>query len=87
MGATIASLLLLALVITLSCNTGAPTREELQAEVVSALDTLAAELVAERPTDAAEYTERLMAYLDAHPTFYGSAAALLDHDAGGTASP
>ena len=72
---------------TLACNSSAPTQEALQAEVVSALDTLAAELAAERPTDAAAYTERLRAYLDAHPAFYGSAAALLDDDGRVTASP
>ena len=73
-----ASILLFVLMVTISCNTSAPTQEDLQAEVVSALDNLAAELVIERPIDAAAYTERLQAYLDAHPAFYGSAAALLD---------
>ncbi len=87
MGAKIASLLLFVLVTTLACNTSAPTQETLQAEVVSALDTLAAELAAERPTEAAAYAERLRAYLDAHPAFYGGAAALLDHDGRVTASP
>ena len=55
--------------------------------MVSALDTLAAELAASRPTDEAAYAERLRAYLDAHPAFYGSAAALLDQDGKVTASP
>ncbi len=87
MSAKIASLLLFALVTTLACNTSAPTQEALQAEVVSALDALAAELAVERPTDAAAYTERLRAYLDAHPAFYGSAAALLDDNGRVTASP
>ena len=36
------------------------------------------ELVADRPADAAAYTERLQAYLEAHPAFFGSAAAMLD---------
>ena len=48
--------------------------------MVSALDALAAELAAARPTDAAAYAERLRAYRDAPPAFYGSAAALLDQD-------
>ena len=87
MSAKIAPLLLLVLVVTLSCNTSAPTQEALQAEVVSALDTLAAELETERPIDAAAYTERLRTYLDAHPAFYGSAAALLDDDGRVTVSP
>ena len=82
-----ASILLFVLMVTISCNTSAPTQEALQAEVVSALDTLAAELLMERPIDAAAYTERLRAYLDAHPEFYGSAAALLDDDGKVTVSP
>ena len=41
----------------------------------------------ERPIDAAAYTERLRTYLDAHPAFYGSAAALLDDDGRVTVSP
>ena len=87
MGAKIASLLLLALVTTLACNSSAPSEEALQAEVVAALDTLAAELAAERPTEMTVYVERLRAYLHAHTAFYGSAAALLDHDGRVTASP
>ena len=85
--AAIASLLLLALATALACTTSPPTQEALEAEVVSALDTLAAELAVARPTDAAAYAERLRAYLDAHPAFYGSAAALLDQDGRVTASP
>ena len=61
--------------------------EALQAEVVAALDVLVAELVAERPIDAAAYTDRLRSYLEAHPAFYGSAAALLDEAGTVTASP
>ena len=85
--AAIASLLLLALVTTLACTTRPPTQEALKAEVVSALDALTAELAASRPTDAAAYAGRLRAFLDAHPAFYGSAAALLDQDGRVTASP
>ena len=86
--AAIASLLLIFLVVTLACTTSPPTQEALKAEVVSALDTLAAELAASRPTDAAAYAERLRrAYLDAHPAFYGSAVALLGQDGKVTASP
>ena len=85
--AAIASLLLLALVTTLACTTRPPTQEALKAEVVSALDALTAELAASRPTDAAAYAERLRAFLDAHPAFYGSATALLDQDGRVTASP
>ena len=85
--AAIASLLLLALATTLACATSPPTQEALEAEVVSALDALAAELAVARLTDEAAYAERLRAYLDAHPAFYGSAAALLDQDGKVTASP
>ena len=77
----------LALVTTEACRAGAPTQEVLQTAVVAALDTLVAELVAERPADAAAYTERLRAYLEAYPAFYGSAAALLDHAGTVTMSP
>ena len=55
--------------------------------MVAALDNLASELATERPIDAAGYTERLQAYLDAHPAFYGSAAALLDDSGRVTVSP
>ncbi len=64
-----------------------PEIEVLKTAVVAALDTLVAELVAERPADAAAYTERLRAYLEAHPAFFGSAAALLDRAGTVTASP
>ena len=36
---------------------------------------------------AAAYTERLRAYLEANPAFYGAAAALLDETRNVTASP
>ena len=42
----------------------------LKAEVVFALDALAAELAVARPTNAAAYAERLRAYLDARPASY-----------------
>ena len=72
--ATIPLLLLLLAVVTTQACSPAPTPEgpqdeALMAEVVAALDTLAAELAAERPADAAAYTERLRAYLEAHPAF------------------
>lgn len=59
----------------------------IKTEVVAALDNLVEELVAERPADAAAYSERLRAYLEAHPEFFGSAAALLDHTGRVIASP
>ena len=90
--ATIPLLLLLLAVVASQACSPAPTQEgpqdeALRAEVVAALDTLAAELAAERPADAAAYTERLRAYLEAHPAFYGSAATLLDRAGKITTSP
>ena len=64
-----------------------PEIKVLKTAVVAALDTLVAELVAERPADAPAYTERLRAYLEAHPAFFGSAAALLNRAGTVTASP
>ena len=85
--AVIVSLLLLFLVTTIACGTGGPTEEELRGDVVTALDALAADLAEDRPIDEDAYMKRLRSYLDAHPAFYGSAAALLDHDGRVTASP
>ena len=82
-----ATFLLVALVTLEASPAGERTVEALQAEVVAALDVLVAELVAERPIDAAAYTDRLRSYLEAHPAFYGSAAALLDEAGTVTASP
>lgn len=69
------------------CRGGAPTQEELKTQAAAALDSLAAELAAERPINAAAYTERLQAYLEARPEFYGCAAALLDETGAVVASP
>ena len=55
--------------------------------VVAALDNLAAELAEERPADAGAYAERLQTYLEAHPDFFGAAAALVDPTGAVTASP
>ena len=82
---------LLAVVLTQACSPQAaeeaPPDAALRAEVVAALDALAAELAAKRPADAAAYAERLQSYLETHPAFYGSAAALLDQNGKITASP
>ena len=78
-------LTLLALVTTQACSDSPSKQEASRTAVVAALDTLVAELVADRPADA--YTERLQAYLEAHPAFYGSAAALLDRSGTVIASP
>ncbi len=83
------SVLLFAVLTTQSCRNELPepTQEVLQAEVVAALDALAADLAAERPEDITAYTTRLQAYLDAHPAFYASAVALLDEDGTVTGCP
>ena len=83
----LASLLILLLTAALACNGGAPSQDELKADVVAALDDLAAELAADRPADASGYAPRLRAYLEVNPDFYGSAVALLDADGEVTASP
>ena len=81
------TLLLLTLLATQACGAGTPADEALQTEVAAALDSLVAELVADRPADAAAYAERLQAYLKNHPEFYGSAAALMDESGTVTVSP
>ena len=71
-------LAVLALVAVQGCRDNASDEEAQRDGVVTALDAFATELAADRPRDAAAYTERLRAYLEAHPSFFGSAAALLD---------
>ncbi len=92
---TLSFLILAAVLTTHSCRNGNPepaetpesTQVALQTAVVAALDSLVADIVAERPADTAEYTERLQAYLEAHPTFYGGAVALLDESGTVTSCP
>ena len=76
-------LTLLALVTAQACSDSASDQEASRAAVVAALDTLAAD----RPADAAVYTERLQAYLEAYPAFFGSAVALLDRSGAVVTSP
>lgn len=76
-----------ALALFAACTSDAPTEEALKPAVAAALDTLVADLVAERPIDAAACMERLRVYLEAHPAFYGSAIALLDEAGTVVASP
>ena len=80
-------LTLLALVTTQACSDRASNEEASRTAVVAALDTLAADLAADRPADAAVYTQRLQAYLEASPAFFGSAAALLDRSGAVITSP
>ena len=80
-------LTMLALVTAQGCGDDASDQEASKDAVVTALDTLAAELVEDQPADAAAYTERLQAYLEDHPSFFGIAAALLDRSGAVTASP
>ena len=62
--ATIVLLLtMLALVTTLGCSESDSSEKALRDAVVTALDTLAADLLEDRPADAAAYTERLQTYL------------------------
>ena len=78
---------MLALVTTLGCSESDSSEKALRDAVVTALDTLAADLLEDRPADAAAYTERLQTYLEAHPSFFGSAAALLDRSGAVITSP
>ena len=80
-------LVLLALATMNACRQAEPVQQDSQDEVVVALDDLAEELAADRPRDAAAYTERLLAYLEANPAFYGATAALLDETGNVSASP
>lgn len=76
-----------ALCTAMTCGGDVPNQEDVKAEVVTALDALVAELVADRPADTTAYAKLLQAYLEAHPEFYGSAAALVDEAGTVTASP
>ena len=80
-------LAMLTLVTTQGCSVSDFSQAARQAAVVAALDALAADLLADRPADADAYTERLQAYLEAHPSFFGSAAALLDRSGTVISSP
>ena len=80
-------LTLLALMTAQACSDRMSNEEASRTAVVTALDTLAEELAANRPADAAVYTERLQAYLEAYPAFFGSAAALLDNSGAVITSP
>ena len=76
-----------ALITIHGCGDDAVDKEEMRSAVVAALDGLAAELAADPPADAAEYSERLRSYLEEHPSFFGSAAALIDRSGAVIASP
>ena len=92
--APIAFLLAIVAVVTaLSCGggdfgqDGQGDLEARQATVVSALDALAKDLLTDRPADAAGYSHRMEAYLEANPGFFGGAAALLDGSGAVTTCP
>ena len=80
-------LAMLALVTAQGCSASDFSQGARRIAVVAALDVLAADLLEDRPADAAAYTERLQAYLKAHPTFFGSAVALLDQSGAVIGSP
>ena len=79
--------LLLTLFAIQSCGDDEPAGDALQNAVAAALDSLVGGIVEDRPSVAAAYTDRLRAYLEAHPAFYGAAAALLDEAGTVIASP
>ena len=66
---------------------GGADEEERRSAATAALDGLAADLAADPPEDAAEYARRLRSYLEDHPSFFGSAVALLDRSGEVVASP
>ena len=70
------SWLLALIAVTLLTSQLACENEHAAAE--DALDNLVAELEVDRPADVAAYTERLQAFLKAHPEFYGIWARLID---------
>ncbi|MXX93608.1 MAG: hypothetical protein F4Y63_09225 [Chloroflexi bacterium] len=76
----------LLMVAVMACG-GTADEEDLKPIVVEALDAFAEELVSDRPGDADAYAERLQAYLESNPEFFGSAAALLDPSGEVIASP
>ena len=82
------SVLLVSLVVVMmpGCGDGDQIEDD-RRHVVESLDALAADLVKNRPAGAAGYTERLERYLDANPSFFGSAAALVDEAGAVVASP
>ena len=80
-------LTMLVLAFALGCSESDSSEEVRRAAVVTALDNLAADLLEDRPPDAAAYTERLQIYLEAHPSFFGSAAAILDRPGESSQAP
>ena len=78
---------LFAVALAPGCGDDASDEESRRSEVVTALDELASDLLADRPEDAAAYMERLRAYLEEHPSFFGSAAVLLDRSGAVITSP
>ena len=64
-----------------------PVPDASRIAAATALDGLAAELQDSRPGDAVAYSERLQTYLEANPSFFGAAAALLDGSGNVMASP
>ena len=85
--ATALLLMMLALGTAQGCSASEFSQAARQVAVVAALDVLAADLLEDRPADAAAYTERLQAYLEAHPTFFGGAVAMLDQSGTVVGSP
>ena len=83
-----ASVLLMALLamVLQGCGDGDRAQDD-RRRVEDALDALAADLVENRPVDVAGYTERLRRHVESDPSFFGSAAALVDEAGSAIASP
>ena len=82
------ALMLVMTALLAGCDGDSPNAQEAMKETASeALDVLVADLAKDRPADAGAYAERLQAYLEAHPSFFGAAAALLDESGTVVTSP
>ena len=81
------ALLITLLATTQACRTATAQNDVSKDHVVVTLNTLIAKFENERPENASAYADHLRSYLEANPTFYGSAAAMLDENRNVIASP
>ncbi|MCY4129354.1 MAG: cache domain-containing protein [Gammaproteobacteria bacterium] len=81
------ALLFALLATTQACQTSTAQDDVTKDQVEVALNTLIAKFRTERPVDAKAYAGHLKSYLEANPTFYGAAAAILDENRNVIACP
>ena len=82
-----ASVFLVAIVAVVVQSCGGDGIQDDRRLVSDALDALAVDIVENRPVDVDSYTKRLKSHLEANPSFFGSAAALVDRTGAVVASP